>query len=65
MNFIPNKHFNNPSFDSFLSINIITTYVCQTSYLKEVAPTFFIMYDFYNMPIKEVCEEMFLAESGW
>lgn len=61
--FIPNKYFNNPNFDTFESINLVSGYICQTSYLKEVASTFVLMVDFSNVPMKDFCEDVFLDES--
>jgi len=62
--FIPNKYWKNENFNTFYSLNPVTTYEEQTSFLKEVAEDFHILFDFGNRNMKELDMEFFLESNG-
>lgn len=63
--FIPNKYWNNENFNTFYSLNTVTTYEAETSFLKEISEDFHILFDIGNLNMKELDMEIFLKENGW
>jgi len=63
--FIPNKYWKNENFNTFYSLNPVTTYEAHTNLLGEVAEDFHILFDFSNRNMKELDMDIFLEVNGW